>query len=73
MVGDVWRQISVHAQVDMGDQGAIKVHFFIYIHYNITFLFTKGQLCKYFQRKITIIFLSISFNMCFGSSKEPSQ
>ena len=26
MVGDVWRQISVHAQVDMGDQGAIKVY-----------------------------------------------
>ena len=26
MVGDVLRQISVHVQVDMGDQGAIKVY-----------------------------------------------
>ena len=26
----------------------------------------------YFRRKIVIFFLSISFNMCFGCSKEPS-
>ena len=31
-----------------------------------------GQLSKNFQRKIVIIFLSISLNMCFGCSKEPS-
>ena len=30
------------------------------------------QLNKNFQRKILIIFLSISFNICFGYSKEPS-
>ena len=33
---------------------------------------TYGQLSKIFQRKIAIIFLSISLNMCFGCSKEQS-
>ena len=34
---------------------------------------SKGQLSKKIkQRKITIIFLSISLNMCFKCSKEPS-
>ena len=32
----------------------------------------KGQLSKNNLRKIEIIFLSISLNMCFGCSKEPS-
>ena len=31
------------------------------------------QIGKHFQRKIVNIFLSISFNICFGCSKEPSQ
>ena len=31
-----------------------------------------GQLCKNNLRKIVIIFLSISLNMCFGCSKELS-
>ena len=30
------------------------------------------QLSKIFERKIAIIFLPISLNMCFGCSKEPS-
>ena len=30
------------------------------------------QLSKIFERKIAIIFLCISLNMCFGCSKEPS-
>ena len=34
--------------------------------------YTKGQLIKIFQHKIAIIFLSISLNMCFGCSNEPS-
>ena len=33
---------------------------------------TWGQLNKTFLRIIVIIFLSISKNMCFGCSKEPS-
>ena len=32
----------------------------------------KGQLSKNNLRKIAIIFLSISLNVCFGCSKEPS-
>ena len=32
----------------------------------------KGQLSKNNLRKIAIIFFSISLNMCFGCSKEPS-
>ena len=32
----------------------------------------KGQLSKNNLHKIGIIFLSISLNMCFGCSKEPS-
>ena len=28
---------------------------------------------KLFERKIVIIFLPINFNICFGSSKEPSK
>ena len=35
-------------------------------------IWTKGQLSKNNLFKIAIIFLSISFNMCFGCSKEPS-
>ena len=35
-------------------------------------LLSKVQLNKTFQRKIAIIFLSISLNMYFGCSKEPS-
>ena len=31
-----------------------------------------GQLSKSFERKIVIILLSISLNMCFGCSKESS-
>ena len=31
----------------------------------------QGQ-CKRFECKIVNIFLSISFNICFGCSKEPS-
>ena len=34
---------------------------------------TLGQLSKKMQRIIAIIFLSISLNMCFAFSKEPSQ
>ena len=30
------------------------------------------RLSKHFTCKIVIIFLSINFNICFGSSKEPS-
>ena len=48
-------------------------------HTGFTFPFRKfidkhiGPVKQKFQRKIAIIFLSISFNMCFGCSKEPSQ
>ena len=31
-----------------------------------------GQLSKVFERKIVIIFLSVSLNICFGCSNEPS-
>ena len=31
-----------------------------------------GPVNQIFERKIVIIFLSISLNMCFGCSKEPS-
>ena len=34
--------------------------------------YSKGQLSKNNLRKIVIIFLTISLNMCFGCSKEPS-
>ena len=33
---------------------------------------TYGQLSIFFRRKIANIYLSISLNMCFGCSKEPS-
>ena len=33
---------------------------------------TKGQLSKINLRKIAVIFLSFSLNMCFGCSKDPS-
>ena len=50
--------------------------FAAYTHWNcfIEMLQTsiKGQLSKIFERKIVIIFLSISLNLCFGCSKEPS-
>ena len=32
----------------------------------------RASLAKIFERKITIILLSVSLNMCFGCSKEPS-
>ena len=32
----------------------------------------KGQVMQDFQRKIVVIFLTISLNKCFGRSKEPS-
>ena len=32
----------------------------------------QGQLSKNFQHKIAFFFLSISLNMCYGCSKEPS-
>ena len=35
-------------------------------------IWSKGQLSKNNQRKIAIIFLSVTFNMCFGCSKELS-
>ena len=35
-------------------------------------LFPKGQLSKNGLRRIAIIFLSVSFNMSFGCSREPS-
>ena len=35
-------------------------------------LFYIGLVKQKFQRKIVIIFLYISLNMCFGCSKEPS-
>ena len=34
---------------------------------------TKVQLSQKFERKIAIIFLPISCNICFGCSKEPSR
>ena len=37
-----------------------------------TLLIIIGPVKQKFQRNIVIIFLSISLNMCFGSSKEPS-
>ena len=33
---------------------------------------TCGQLSTFFRHKIMIVYLSISLNMCFGCSKEPS-
>ena len=39
----------------------------------IVYMKAYGQLSKKFKRKIAIIFLLISLNMCFGCSKEPSQ
>ena len=35
-------------------------------------VWAQGQLSKKNLRKIAIIFLSISLNMCFGCFKEPS-
>ena len=35
-------------------------------------MYIQGQLSKHFQRKMLIIVLSISLNMCFGYAKEPS-
>ena len=35
--------------------------------------FSYEQLTKNINRKISIIFLSISLNMCFWCSKEPSR
>ena len=32
----------------------------------------KGEINNIFESKIMIIFLSITYNMCFGCSKEPS-
>ena len=34
---------------------------------------TSHEINKIFERKIVNIFLPISFNLCFGCSKEPSQ
>ena len=33
---------------------------------------TQVEINKIFERKIVNIFLSISFNICFGCTKEPS-
>ena len=35
-------------------------------------LYSVGQISKFVQRKIAIIYSSISLYMCFGCSKEPS-
>ena len=46
---------------------------------NIIFKIRRSKVTEYaakskkFNRKIGIIFLSISLNMCFGCSKEPSR
>ena len=37
---------------------------------NISFICLDGQ--SFYERKIVNIFFTISFNICFGCSKEPS-
>ena len=47
------------------------LHVIILCIYDLNYI-TQDQLSKIFERKFDIIFLSISLNMCFGYSKEPS-
>ena len=74
-VQTVWIQIRAHIQsvliwlqtVCKGYQQMIKVTA------SKEIVRDRKYITLIFQRKIAIIFLSTSLNMCFGCSKEPSQ
>ena len=45
---------------------------YIFMEIDREIISTIGPDMQFFLRKIVIIFLPISFNMCFGCSKKPS-